>query len=247
MSAAGYRASGPGLQLKGALPDEYLERFSIDRIGFGIAVRKTLQKLEEVSKDPLTNLTATFMEMPHVRREIEASPDGGIGIIRDYYEGLLQDNKEPVEETEGFFEQVPLQSHPNFKFLFDKYGGYFTANGNLRWPPNPNATSSSGLTSTTSDGKSLAGAEGFLRMGCTVRKIYAAKVAPTGIFSKVGSISSPEVKKVVLPPTGKRNFLYAPPKLRWRGNAFEITQEWMYSGLGGWMTDIYDGSTEGNK
>jgi hypothetical protein len=233
-----------GLQAKGDLPGEYLERFSIDRIGFGIAVRKTLKKLEEVAQDPETDLSGEFMGMPHVRREIEASPDGGVGVIRDYYEGLLQDGKEPIEEVEGFFEQVPLQGHPNFKFLFDKYGGYFTANGNLRWPPNPDATSSEGLVSNVSDGKSLAGIEGFLRMGCTIRKIYSSRDVPAGIFSGVGIISEPEVSKVPAPASGSRNYLYAPPKLRWRGNAFEITQEWMYSGLGGWVDDIYDGSTE---
>lgn len=232
------------LEQKGTLPPEYLERFSIDRIGFGIAVRKTLKKLEEVTQNPETNLSGEYMGMPHVRREIEASPDGGVGVIRDYYEGLLQDGKEPIEETEGFFEQVPLQAHPNFSYLFKKYGGYFTANGNLRWPPNPDATSSEGLTSNVSSGKSLAGIEGFLRMGCTIRKIYASKTIPTGIFDSVGIISTPQVRNVPAPAAGNRDYLYAPPKLRWRGNAFEITQEWMYSGLGGWMKDIYDGSTE---
>jgi len=234
-----------GLQEKGTLPREYLERFSIDRIGFGIAVKKRLKKLEEIQANPELEWDATFMGLPHVRRETEASPDAGIGVIRDYYEGLLQDNREPVEEVEGFFEQVPLQAHPDFANLFKKYGGYFTANGNLRWPPNPDATSSAGLVSNVSAGKSLAGIEGFLRMGCTIRKIYASKNVPAGIFDRVGIISQPDVKNVPAPSSGKRDYLYAPPKLRWRGNAFEVTQEWMYSGLGGWIKDIYDGSTEG--
>jgi hypothetical protein len=232
------------LQQKGELPDEYLERFSIDRIGFGIAVRKRLARLDTIAQNPQTDLTGDYMGMPHVRREIEASPDAAVGVIRDYYEGLLQDGKEPIEETEGFFEQVPLQAHPNFSYLFRRYGGYFTANGNLRWPPNPDATSSAGLTSSVSSGKSLAGVEGFLRMGCTIRKIFAAKTVPGDIFANVGIISSPSVKNVPAPAAGNRDYLYAPPKLRWRGNAFEITQEWMYSGLGGWLKDIYDGSTE---
>jgi hypothetical protein len=251
---------------------EVVERFSRDRLGFLVFSVRRLMHMEEFMRSGAPAPTErTRFTVPHVRTEVDGA-DGYVAV-RYIYEGLAEDfsTTEKVYEFDPSFDEVPIQAHPNFggpdgdaNTLYKKYGGSYDANGNFRFAPAPQSNGSGGgglslgskdriqLTggpgalSSGGNVKSLEGVSSYLRMGGVWRIIYAWREQTLpNIFSGVGTVRvPPDLGRLGnVPPS--RNWLKGPPSARWRGNAWEITEEYILSGLGGWVKDIYDGSTEG--
>ena len=65
---------------------------------------------------------------------------------------------------------------------------------------------------------------------------------PSGILRGIGTIvdKPPGIEQFKLPGAAKkRNWLKLAPKIKRRGNAVEITEEYMLSGPNGWLRDVY--------
>jgi hypothetical protein len=242
------------------------ERHIQDRIGFlQLVYKRTMLASEFLANPPAVQ---EFREsVVHVRSEVEVSD--GVAMVRHFYEGLPPDHRVDIKvyEFDPSFDEVPIQAHPNFggpdgdsNSLFKKYGGYYDANGNFRFATRQPqggdtrggfgvAPLSQGSTPVGGAGevKTLQGVESYMRMGGVWRVIYpyAGQNLPNGLFRKVGTVQEPLDSDRIPGLPSKRNWLKGPPSARWRGNAWEITEEYILSGVGGWVRDIYDGSTEG--
>lgn len=257
--------------IHGQLDTDFIkERHIQDRIGFLQTVYRRTMLAENFNQNPPQPVEFRD-EVVHVRSETEISD--GVAVVRHFYEGLPSNHRKDIKvyEFDPSFDEVPIQAHPNFGgpdgdsgSLFKKYGGYYDANGNFRFAtrqPGAGSGSNRGFgrpeiaplgtpaapVGGGGDVKTLQGVESYMRMGGVWRVIYphAGLNLPVGLFNGVGTVKQPLDGHRIpgLPP--KRNWLKAPPSARWRGNAWEITEEFILSGVGGWIKDIYDGSTEG--
>ncbi len=154
-------------------------------------------------------------------------------------------------ELDTTMSEDPIESHPNFAAIADKYGWNATEKAFQINMPGTQKTTVALKNGTSLDKATnpLYGVQSFLAFGCVFRKTYASKTIPSNIFESVGSIVSapPSIGQFALPtaPT-KRNWLKMSPKLRRRGSVVEVTEEWMLSGPGGWNADVYaKGQLEG--
>lgn len=250
-------------------PDFEKERQTVDRIGFMQTVWRRTMTTEDFLRGGLQKLMERE-EIRFMREEVEMVD--GVAIVRHFYDGLPAGAADPsgraginiLYEFDPSFDEVPIQAHHNFggpdgepTSLFKKYGGYYDGNGNLRW--RPAAPKSGGQTrgfASLGDKavpvggagtiKSLQGVESYLRMGGVYRIVYAHRgdAMPANLFFGVGTIQQPPFSNKLPSLPSTRNWLKGPPSARWRGNAWEITEEYILSGVGGWIKDIYDGSTE---
>ena len=79
-------------------------------------------------------------------------------------------------------------------------------------------------------------------VGATFRKTDSAKTIPSGLLKGIGTIVAkpPGIDQFKIPSAAKkRNWLKLAPKIKRRGNAVEITEEYMLSGPNGWISDVY--------
>ena len=86
------------------------------------------------------------------------------------------------------------------------------------------------------------GVDNWLVVGAVFRKTYAARHIPSGILRGIGTVvdKPPGIERFKIPGTAKkRNWLKMAPKLKRKGNAVEITEEYMLSGPNGWLRDVY--------
>jgi hypothetical protein len=246
------------------------ERQTVDRVGFMQTVWVKRVRTEEFLSGPIPP-QLWREDIRFTREEVELVD--GVAVIRHFYDGLPSGATDPsgragintLYEFDPSFDEVPIQAHHNFggpdgsdDSLFKKYGGYYDGNGNLRWRPaesKSGKSSSRGLAPLGSPAqsvggpgavKSLQGVESYLRMGGVFRIVYAhrGEAMPSNLFFGVGTIQTPPSSNVLPTLPSSRNWLKGPPSARWRGNAWEITEEYILSGVGGWIKDIYDGRTE---
>lgn len=250
-------------------PDFEKERQTVDRIGFMQTVWRRTMTTEAFMGGQVQKVMLRE-EIRFMREEVEMVD--GVAIVRHFYDGLPSGATDAsgragintLYEFDPSFDEVPIQAHHNFGgpdgddgSLFKKYGGYYDGNGNLRWRPAQSKGGSTGRGFATLGSpavsvgpagsiKSLQGVESYLRMGGVYRIVYAHRgdAMPTNLFYGVGTIQTPPSSNKLPSLPSTRNWLKGPPSARWRGNAWEITEEYILSGVGGWIKDIYDGSTE---
>ena len=180
--------------------------------------------------------------------EAESSGESGYEVTL-HFEGAEADFK--YSDTQITFEfdasmaEEPIQSHPSFDKLKKKYG-WSTADKAFPETMPTNSTASNALSAdATKTGKSpLYGCDSYLAVGAVFRKTYISTTVPSHILKGIGTIVSkpPGIGQFYIPPTGsKRNWLKTAPKVRRRGSAVEVTEEWMLSGPAGWNKDVYGG------
>jgi hypothetical protein len=134
-----------------------------------------------------------------------------------------------IEELDFSSIQSPIQTSPNFQNLVSTYGW---DEATQSFPKKISGGSDSPVFGTTD----------FLSYSCVYRQIQTLASVPSGIFDNIGTIDdNVPFKKIADPAHGdERTWLYLAPKIASRGNAFQITQEWMLSGFGtGWIPEIY--------
>jgi hypothetical protein len=133
-----------------------------------------------------------------------------------------------VEELDFSMSQNPVQSSPQFADMVTQYG-WDTAQ--KAFPQNLSDGSSSPVYGTTD----------FLSYTCVYRQTKTVRAIPATIFEDIGTIiGDPPFKNLEDPAANDdRTWLYLAPKVSTRGNAFQIVQEWMLSGAGGWLEAIY--------
>jgi len=134
-----------------------------------------------------------------------------------------------VEELDFSSIQSPIQTSPNFATLVSTYG----------WD---DATQSFPKKNSVGDDSPLYGTTDFLSYSCIYRQTQTFSEIPDSIFDHIGTIDDNVPFKKIRDPadSDERTWLYLAPKIASRGNAFQITQEWMLSGFGtGWIPEIY--------
>jgi hypothetical protein len=143
-----------------------------------------------------------------------------------------------------------IQTHPSWPTLRDQF----------LWSPitekfpdiYPAALNSDGTPKGTGVVRNpMAGVEAYLSPGAIFRKTGVVKPDDEkflAIFPLVGTPGHPdEIKEFPIPPTGLRNWLRLAPKIRKRGNVYEVIEEWQLSGPYGWNPIIYNSEAMWNS
>ena len=186
------------------------------------------------------------------------------------YQGVNGDGKSVTFKQRGKsfdygfdpgFSQVPIQVHPNFMALKDKYQGYPSNDGTtVIWPPELSAVSGgsgSALIINTQNGNTIGGGVGllsqaasnsntnpmygiqsFFEMDGVYRYRYAEISLPAGLESGVGRIAS-GLPGTPPPLTDGRNWLKAPTAFQRKGYIYDITEFYWLSRRGGWPAPVY--------
>lgn len=185
--------------------------------------------------------------VPLVSRSFKQSEEGGYEVSLRF-EGINAENSNPPEDQTTFefdvsMSEDPIEAHPNFDAISEKYGWDEVERAFPKFPPGTATSDGSALGKKSKTKKNpLYGTESYLAVGAVFRKTYATRTIPAGVLRGIGSIVErpPNIGQFHIPSTGsKRNWLKLAPKIRRRGNSVEITEEWMLSGPNGWNKDVY--------
>lgn len=183
--------------------------------------------------------------IPLVARSFKQSEEGGYEVVLRF-EG--REAGPPTDEQTTFefdvsMSEDPIEAHPNFEAIARKYGWDEVERAFPKTAPGGSTSDGSALGKKSKPGKNpLYGTESYLAVGAVFRKTSAARSIPGSVLRGIGGIveSPPNIGAFHIPGTGgKRNWLKLAPKIRRRGNAVEITEEWMLSGPNGWNEDVY--------
>lgn len=229
-----------------------IESVQLDRVGFvSASIKKQYMHTELGDSMPGPDRDNLYGAV-HTRTTMET--ENGVTTVRWLYEGIHESVAEAVYlyEFQGSMESVPIQAHPNYKSWLGVYGDEDT-NGNWRpFRSLPQSASSgvnvfaslNGNSGGSAKGKKnpLLGAEAFLSIGGVWSRRYGVKEVPGDALAGVGLIQNTVPGT---PPTipANRNWLKGAPIIAWRGNAWDVTEQYLLSGVGGWVSIIYNGST----
>ena len=172
----------------------------------------------------------------------------GMCIINFTYEGNTagQDtfkSSDWVVEMDNTMKDEPIQVHPDFASLADKYAWNKDKKEFPQYFEDLNVYGP-GLTKQEVDDartNPLYGVESWLVPGATLRTSFSGASIPSWVMHGIGEITkAPQgLSKlgVIIPP--KRNWLKLGPKIQSKGNTYQISAEWMLSGPSGWNKQIY--------
>lgn len=186
---------------------------------------------------------------------------GGVYHVSGTYEGLSPESGQNARDLEehATYEldvtqaTVPISQHPRLKELEAKFGklGMDEETGLLTFPkegvPGPGGSGQGpnglGLSSSVGenrDGLSPAfGVTDFLDVGSVWRKrwVEVSREIPPELFDNLGRIDSPDGP---VPQVGSgRNWLRSAVRASGHGDVWDLSIEWMLSGRGGWLPEIY--------
>jgi len=140
-----------------------------------------------------------------------------------------------TEELDFSSIQSPIQTNPHFSTLVAQYGWDEAL---MAFPKTEPGGGESPVFGTTD----------FLSYSCVYRQTQTLASIPSAIFDNIGSIDdNVPFYRLTDPSTeDERTWLYLAPKIASRGNAFQVSQEWMLSGFGtGWVEEIYSSTALG--
>jgi hypothetical protein len=188
--------------------------------------------------------------LPIVGRSYKRLDTPGLGWeVKITYQGSQGDFPETsdVYEYDSSFSREPIEKHPNFEQLKATYGWeYDPDRGKSGFPefmPSNSSAGGGGLgggsTSTQQQQKSaLFGWTDYPVFRAQFRHSYVRQVLDPTIFSKIGKVTG-SLPQGFPTPTGQ-NWLYQPPKVSKKGNAYDITENLLLSNPGVlWPKDIY--------
>ena len=197
--------------------------------------------------EALTALPNLGIGLPYRSRSIAQEDDGGFKVTL-HYEGVTPeftfDNPEQVTfELDTSMAEDPIQTHPFFETLKTRYAWDAAKEQFAETLPE----TSGEQTALSGSGKKakknpMFGVDNWLVVGAVFRKTYAARTIPSGILRGIGTVvdKPPGIEQFKIPGAAKkRNWLKLAPKLKRKGNAVEITEEYMLSGPNGWLRDVY--------
>jgi len=225
-------------------PEAVVESIVVDRVGFvNASIRKTFASPDILSGGLPASPMSDVLGAIWTRTTVEA--EGGIATVRWLYEGLGSWVQKEIYlyEWQGSFESVPIQAHPQYKSWLGVYGTE-DFNGTFR-PFRSLPDTSSRLARRMKDQlrNPLLGVESFLVSGGVWSMRYAATALPVDLMSGIGLIAESVPGPVPSVPSD-RNWLKGAPVMTWRGNAWDVTEQYILSGRGGWASIVYDGTTE---
>jgi hypothetical protein len=214
------------------------ERRSIDKTGLEkISQRVFFSSYQAAVNGAYAAVGSTYSNALFVGASAQGDEAGNWICQFDYEKVVSQSDENPaddiglVEELDFSMSQNPVQSSPNFKAMTETY----------LWDTALKAFSQN---LSNGDPSPVFGTTDFLSYTCVYRQTQTLAELPDDIFSNLGTIiTDPPFKKLTDPAMNDdRTWLYLAPKISTRGNAFQVVQEWMLSGAGGWLEAIY-GST----
>jgi hypothetical protein len=227
----------------------YLETWTKDK--FGVVSASMAQKViaNGVSGDsmiartevPSHRLIPSSLVM--VRDEFVPQEGGAWGYLRWYFEGEYQLTGYTQFELDASRRDVPIGAHPCIYEIQYQYDGWEDENGvhfeRTYKPKGKRLGLGSGLRKGGESALNpMFGVDAFVDVGAVWRMTTVETRIPRGAPGRI----------VVAPPTsrqpprlgvGVRNWMTLPVKARKRGLVYEVTQEWLLSGRGGWNEDIY--------
>ena len=183
--------------------------------------------------------------LPYRSRNFSQEDDGSFKVVL-HFEGIADDNKDDDRvtfELDTSMAEDPIQTHPFFAALKSRYGWDAVKEQFAETLPEQSgqqtALSGSGKKATKNP---LFGVENWLVIGAVFRKTYAKRDIPGNLLRGIGTIveKPPGIDQFKIPSAAKkRNWLKVAPKIKRKGNAVEITEEYMLSGPNGWIKDVY--------
>ncbi|MEI6715719.1 MAG: hypothetical protein WCO60_18355 [Verrucomicrobiota bacterium] len=236
------------LQLGSPAP-AYLETWSLDR--YGVLAASMAQKVlanglseDEVLSNvgvPSHRLIPSSVLM--VRNEFVPQDGGSWGYVRWYYEGEYALTGHVEYELDTSRRDVPVAAHPCIYEIMYQYDGWEDESGvhfERTYKPKGKGASGTFGMKVKSEGEPnpMFGIDSFVDIGAVWRITSVARQIPRGAPGKI--VAQPPTDKQ--PPkmgVGPRNWMTMPVKARKRGLVYEVTQEWLLSGRGGWNEDIY--------
>ena len=197
--------------------------------------------------EALTVLPDLGIALPYRSRSFSQEDDGGYKVTL-HFEGVtndftFDDSEKVTFELDTSMAEDPIQTHPFFDTLKTRYGWDAVKEQFAETLPE----ASGDQTELSGSGKKqkknpLFGVENWLVVGAVFRKTYAARNIPSGLLRGIGTIveTPPGIEQFRIPSAAKkRNWLKLAPKIKRKGNAVEITEEYMLSGPNGWLRDVY--------
>ena len=183
--------------------------------------------------------------LPYRSRTFSQEDDGTFKVVL-HFEGVPTEFSEQDQvtfELDASMSEDPIQTHPFFDTL--KTRCHWDA---VKEQFSEALPATAGQQTALSGGSQklkknpLFGVENWLAIGAVFRKTYAARTIPSGLLRGIGTIveKPPGIEQFKIPSAAKkRNWLKLAPKIKRKGNAVEITEEFMLSGPNGWIRDIY--------
>lgn len=231
--------------------------FKLDRIGIymGSAQRHIFERADAPGFDTYLRLSAApVVGIPAVNVERSYDEDKGMAIYTYSYEGVTEEHTfgddQVTYELDTTMSEEPIETHPSFGELKEKYGWSSARREFAEFPPEGAASGGSALPGTGGQGQSRAtgkrselyGVDSYLVVGAVFRRTYARRTVPTGIFQGIGTVMTvvPGLVEVNFRAAARgRTWLKMIPRVRKRGNAVEISEAAMMSGPKGWVRDVY--------
>ena len=195
--------------------------------------------------EALTVLPNLGIGLPFRSRNFTQEDDGTFKVVL-HFEGVtfeFNDDDKVTFELDTSMNEDPIQTHPFFDTLKKRYGWDEVKEQFAETLPEQSGQQ----TALSGSGKKVKknpmfGVDNWLVVGAVFRKTYAARVIPSGLLRGIGTIIDrpPGIEQFKIPSAAKkRNWLKLAPKIKRRGNAVEITEEYMLSGPNGWLRDVY--------
>lgn len=179
--------------------------------------------------------------LPEVGRKITQLDDGSYQVDITF-EGLQGTQSEETFEFDFSFGEEPLESHPNYKEIKITYGGYLE-DGELKFPEiRPKAdgggTGLRGRSVSSRDKNPFFGAKTYLVSRAMFRHTYLDENVSPLLLSEINT--TVDTVPGGFPTPAGRNWLIMPPKVRKRGNVYEIVREYLLSKPGErWPLELY--------
>lgn len=181
--------------------------------------------------------------LPIVDRPFEEMETGTFKVTLHYENVSDEEKLEETFELDYLSQESPIEAFPQIKALMKKYKGQLVDN-QVIWPPTIKTDISSGFSiySQFEVNKNPAfGISSYFDPQAVWRSTRGAKQFENSTLKSLGKIDTPRGNSKARPPnaTDGRNWLKKSVKASWRGNVWQISEEWMLSGSGGWTPDLY--------
>jgi len=218
----------------------------LDRRGVAtIEVPVSVNTILEALRTPAATIAEQLsIGLPYRDRKI-AQQQSGLYIATFNFEGSdgdIPDGAEPETfELDGSTSEDPIESHHDFEALVKKYPARFDDDGQFigfdrRFPTSQTqAETNQGKNNGTKN--PLFGAKGYLVGGAVWRRTSVYPALPPDLLRGLGKISQPRGPAPQL--DRRRNWLKITARAAFRGNCWQIIEEWLSSADGGWNEDVY--------
>lgn len=193
--------------------------------------------------EELTQVTQVGRTSPlglkETNREFEDIEGAGFEVSVTY-EGFEDgiDEGEIEYDFDPSFSEEPIESHPLINELIEHYEGQVDSKSKKVTFGSTLASRGGGTSKKGKTRKNpLSGLSTYVSLRSVFRMTYTKRSLPASLFKDIGTIK--DSLPGGFPTPSGRDWLVMPPKVSERGNAFQITEEWMASPPGGWPKSIY--------